>query len=143
MKKIKINLLVLCSFLLLIAAGCSSEDEPRTEIPFVTVDVEFNLQDLRYQELHTNGWIYMNGGVRGLIIIKDSNNRYLAFERTCPYHPQESCAQVEVHSSGFYMIDDCCGSRFDKAGNVTTGPAQQPLLQYTTYQNGNYLIIRN
>lgn len=143
MKKIKANILIVFSFLLLMAAACSGEDEPRAEIPFVAIDIEFNLLDLRYQDLHTNGWMYMDGGVRGLIIIKESNNRYLALERTCPYHPQETCARVDVHSSGFYLLDDCCGSRFDKAGNVTTGPARQPLLQYTTYQNGNYLIIRN
>lgn len=129
---------------MLLIASCSDEEAPEQQIPYVPVDIEINLQDLRYQNLQTQGWMYLDaGGFRGLILIKESSSRYNALERACPYHPKEPCAVVEVHSSGFYLIDNCCGSQFDKSGNVTSGPARQPLLQYNTYQNGNFLIIRN
>lgn len=140
MKKTKNWLLFLYPLLVLVAA-CSEED-PQAQIPFATVDIEINLQDLRYQSLHTEGWLYLNGGVRGIVLIKE-NTQYRAFERNCTYQPRDTCARVDMHSSGFYLIDDCCKSQFDKTGNVTNGPASQPLLQYTTYQNGNFLIIRN
>lgn len=132
--------------LLLMALGffACEEEDPQANFPYVTVELEINLQDLRYQNLHTGGgWIYLNGGLGGLILIKEGNNQYRAFDRACPYHPRESCALVEMHSSGFYLIDNCCGSQFDKSGNVTTGPANQPLMQYPTYQSGNFLSIRN
>lgn len=138
----KINHWLFLPIFLLLVLGCQ-EDDPQAQMPFVPVDIEINLQDLRYQELHTNGWMYLNGGIKGLIIVKESPSVYRALDRACPYHPTDPCAKVDVHSSGFYLIDDCCGSRFEKTGNVTSGPAQQPLLQYNTYQNGNYLIIRN
>jgi hypothetical protein len=130
--------------LMLLVAACSdNEVPPRQQFPFVPVDVEINLQDLRYQNLHNEGWLYVDGGVHGLLIIKEGANLYRAFDRACPYHPREACAVVSMHSSTFYLVDDCCGSQFDKSGNVTKGPALQPLFQYTTYQNGNFLIIRN
>ncbi len=141
MKKSK-NLLLICCLHLLLLAGCTEED-PQAQIPFATVDIELNLQDLRYQSLHTEGWIYVAGGVKGIVIVKESNSLYRAFERTCTYQPRETCARVDMHSSGFYLIDNCCKSQFDKFGNVTNGPASQPLLQYNTYMSGNFLIIRN
>lgn len=140
MTKIKNRLFFFC-LLLALSVACSRED-PQVQIPFVTVDIEINLQDLRYQSLHTEGWLYLNGGVRGIVLVKE-NNQYRAFERNCTYQPRDTCATVDMHSSGFYLIDDCCNSQFDKAGNVTNGPARQPLLQYTTYLDGNFLIIRN
>lgn len=135
---------LILAFLMLLVAACSdNEVPPQQQFPFVPVDVEINVQDLRYQSLHNEGWLYVNGGVRGLLIIKEGTNIYRAYDRACPYHPRESCALVSMHSSTFYLMDDCCGSQFDKSGNVTKGPAQQPLFQYNTYQNGNFLIIRN
>ena len=129
-------------FLFLFAA--CTEEEPRPPIPYVPVNIEINLQDLRYQSLHNEGWLYLEGGYRGIILIKDGPNVYRALERACPYHPTDPCAKVEMHSSSLYLFDACCDSHFSKLGNVTSGPAQHPLLQYNTYQSGtNYLVISN
>lgn len=141
MKNSSLSLLLFPWLLLLLA--CSDEAPQQQQFPYVPIDIEINLQDLRYQNLHLNGWSYVDGGIRGLIVIKESSSRYRVFDRACSYHPREDCAVVDMHSSGFYMVDDCCTSQFDKFGNVTKGPAQQPLLQYNTYQSGNYLTIRN
>lgn len=139
MRKLKQYLFIIGC--VLCVSACS--DESNVQVPVVSVFEEINLQDLRYQNLHISGWIYLEGGVRGILLIKESESRYLAFDRACTYHPKEACAQVEMHSSGFYLLDDCCGSQFDKTGNVLQGPAQQPLLQYSTSRNGNFLTIQN
>lgn len=123
-------------------SGCSS-DELEAPIPIVPVYEEINLQDIRYQNLHIGGWIYLEGGVRGLVLIKQSEFHYIALDRACTYHPEDPCAVVEMHSSGLYLLDNCCGSQFEKTGGVIKGPAQRPLLQYNTYINGNYLTIQN
>lgn len=134
---------LLCLLLLLLSA-CGTEEEPQSAIPYAPVYMEINLDDLRYQNLHTAGWVYLQGGLRGIVLIKESDSRYLAFERTCPYQPQETCALIDMHNTGIYLHDeDCCGSRFDLRGQVLNGPASQPLRQYATARNGIYLVISN
>lgn len=128
-------------FLLLLFVSCES-DLPESPIPYVFVHQEINLNDIRYQELQqANGYIYLPGGVRGLVVISDGFGNYTAFDRACPYHPGEDCAQIEMHESRFYLFDDCCDSTFSLAGQPTGGPAQAPLRQYSTFRNGDYLII--
>lgn len=82
------------------------------------------------------------GGTRGIILYRLNSTAVLAFERNCSYQPQSACATVDVHSSGIYMHDACCGSsfRFD-TGDPSGGPAWRPLLQYATTLNGSTLVV--
>ena len=122
-------------------SGCQNTLE-RDDIPRVYVHKEINLNSYDYRALNNfGGYVYISGGVRGIIIFRKSTNQYLAFERDCPYQPQDSCALVSVDPSTLYMIDTCCSSEFDFDGNPIAGPAKFPLLQYNTYLNQNYLII--
>lgn len=127
---------------LLWLSGCKT-DIPENPIPYVMVYEEINLNDIRHQDLQQpNGYIYLNdAGFKGLIIHSDGSGNYRAFDRACPYHPQDPCALVSMHSSGFYMEDDCCGSTFDLSGAPTGGPAQNFLRRYATFIDGNYLIV--
>ena len=124
--------------------SCESET-PENIIPYVPVYEELNLNDLRYQNLKlANGYIYLDHlGFRGIVILSNGSGTYTAFDRACPYHPQDECALVSVHSSGFYLKDDCCGSSFDATtGLPTGGPAKNPLRPYSAFiSNNNYLII--
>lgn len=138
-EKLFLSFLPLC--LLFLFSGCDS-DAPESAIPYVYVYQEINLNDIRYQELHQpNGYIYIPGGVRGIIVISNGFGDYTAFDRACSYHPAEDCAQIEMHESGFYLFDDCCDSTFNLSGQPTGGPARTPLRRYNTFLNGDYLII--
>jgi hypothetical protein len=137
------------SFLILIALtglnSCQQDfyDEP---IPQLPVDFEININDPQYHALHTQGFTYVDGknrGVRGIILYKSSNQSYVAFERTCSFQPTSACATVDVHPSGQYMMDSCCGSIFNWQGNPIAPPAYLPLLQYQTSLSGSYLRIYN
>ena len=113
-------------------------------IPYVPVDFEISLNDPKLADLNIRKYAYINTeGVRGIILYKKSYHEYLAFERNCSFTPTEACATVDVHASGQYMIDTCCGSVFDFNGDPIGGPAYRPLLQYTIAQNGNILHIYN
>jgi hypothetical protein len=113
--------------------ACSSEptDDPVPFLPFPDIVINVNLPE--YIALkNTGGYKVINGGVRGLIVYHVNANTYHAFERNCTFRPNEACATVDVHVSGLYMVDSCCGSTFDFSGSPTTGPAWRPLVKYET-----------
>ncbi|MBX2944685.1 MAG: hypothetical protein KF725_02530 [Cyclobacteriaceae bacterium] len=121
--------------------SCSPDlfDDP---IPIVFFQpVEINLALPQYINLNTVGYVYVNAGVRGIILHKKNFNTYLAFERNCSYQPNQACATVDVHTSNLFLQDVCCGSTFNWDGNPTGGIAWRPLRQYQTILNGNLLTI--
>ena len=139
MKSISLFFIIFSGFLML--SSCQGTLE-RDDIPRIYVHQEINLNSFDYSTLNNfGGYVYISGGVRGIIVYRKSVSEYLAFERDCPYQPQDSCALVSVDPSTLYMIDTCCSSKFDFDGNPIAGPARFPLLQYNTYLNQNYLII--
>ena len=130
-------------FLLPVVWACKPRVE-QSQIPNVEVNIELNLNDIDNAPLLlVGGYRYIEGGVRGIIVRRASQDTFQAFERNCPYRPQDSCAVVELHSSGFYFEDPCCGSTFDLSGFPTGGPAQFPLKQYSTSRQGDILYIFN
>lgn len=133
----------LVAILLLSTLSCESVVE-ESPIPDVPVQVEVNLNDIDNVALkQIGGYIYANGGVRGIIVLRESTTTYRAFDRNCTFQPTDACAIVSFHSSGFYMEDSCCGSTFDLSGFPTAGPAEFPLKEYKVSQSGDLLFITN
>ncbi|MBR9997456.1 MAG: hypothetical protein KFF73_00730, partial [Cyclobacteriaceae bacterium] len=101
-----------------------------------------NLNNFAYTPLkNIGGFVYLNGGVRGIIVFRKSQDKYLAFERNCPFQPLDACALVKVNESTLFMVDPCCSSTFDFDGYPTGGPAELPMRQYRTYLDQNFLLI--
>lgn len=137
---------IIKSALLLLVLGliACGKNSPVPQIPNVIVNKQINLNNIEYNKLRqVNGYVYIEGGVRGIIIIRQNTNRYLAIERNCTYQPGDECARVEADQSGLFLVDPCCHSQFDLSGQVTGGPAAYPLRQYATALNGNFLYITN
>lgn len=125
-------------------AGCGSKSTVEPTIPSAVVSDVINLSTQEAAPLRFDrGYIYRPGGVRGIIVIRQSAQQYLAFERNCPYQPYDACAKVSMDRSGFFMVDTCCTSRFDLSGQLTSGPARRPMRQYITSLSGNLLYITN
>lgn len=115
-----------------------------SEVPHVIVNVEINLNDIDNVDLsQIGGYIYVEGGVRGIILRRESQDIYRAFDRNCTFQPADECAVVDMHSSGFYMEDTCCNSTFDLSGFPTGGPAEYPLREYGVAVAGDILYIYN
>jgi hypothetical protein len=113
-------------------------------IPQVIVNETINLNNYQYQALGVvGGFVYISGGVRGIIVYRQSANEYIAIERNCTFQPMDACADVSVDISTLFLSDSCCNSTFDFNGFPTGGPASLPLRQYKTILNGNYLTITN
>ncbi len=132
---------ILLLFSVLIISSCE-EIAPPVEIPPAYVNESINLNLFEYQKLQNDGGhVYIDAGVRGIILYRKTVNDFIAFERNCTFQPLDSCATVEVDNSSFFMIDPCCSSTFDFEGNPTGGPAEWPLKRYRTFLDGFYLKI--
>ena len=138
MKKWFYILLILTIFL-----GCSKDQNDT--IPLVKVDVIIHTNDPAYNVVAVpGGWIYINGGSRGIIIYRVSNDEFNAYDRHCTYDTSNSCGLVSIEVNNITGKDDCCSSKFSiYDGSVTQGPAGLPLKQYNTSFDGQVLRIFN
>ena len=130
-------------FSLGLASSCSNEpvDDPIPYQPFPDIVINLSLPEFISLSLD-GGHVNTSGGIRGIILYRENSNTYHAYERNCSYHPNDACATIEVHLSGLYMEDPCCGSIFNfPDGFPTGGVAWRPLVQYETILNGSTLTI--
>ena len=129
--------------ILLFTLSCNKDDN--SQVPLVSVNLSYNLNNPEFIHLQVdNGWTYVSGGSRGIIIYRNSANDFKAFDRHCPYNPSSSCGLVSVDVTNLIGIDDCCGSRFLlSSGQVTQAPASRPLKEYHTSFDGSTLQIFN
>lgn len=138
------KLWALCVFLLLFTTACRDSDSVGPRIPEVYVDEQINVNSQLYPGLRQdNGYAYIAGGYKGILVVRQNAGQYLAFERACPHDPTSTCSGVEVDASNLFIVDDCCGSQFNLQGNVTGGPSVYGLLQYRTALSGSLLYISN
>lgn len=132
---------IINSLLLSFLSFCKPDlvDNP---IPFVPFDdIVINLTLPAYSALSSDGgFVYVNsGGVKGIILYRQSISNYLAFERNCSFQPNDACATVDAELTR--MKDSCCGSTFEYTGQPSGGPAWRPLQQYQTILSGSTLTI--
>jgi len=123
--------------------GCSNEFVDGEIPPATFDDIFINLDLPQYTDLTIDGGhILLNQGVRGIILYRVNASQYNAFERNCSYEPNAACATVEVHSSGLFLDDPCCGSSFSlQDGTPTGGPARVSLRRYRIERSGRNLTI--
>ena len=130
--------------ILMIATLSCGPQEPVNETPYIPfMDIYVNLSLPEFSGIQFDGGaISINGGVRGIILYRESASSYRAYERNCTYLPNEACATVNIDDSKLFMMDACCGSTFDfNMGFPTSGPAYFPLQQYKTYLDAGIITI--
>jgi hypothetical protein len=142
--------IALASVFVLPACGDKNNEQPL--IPYAPVNLSINITNQQYANLRVdNGAVTLpvrgpagDGGVKGVIVVRQSANTFLAFERNCPYQPYNACALVSLdRTSRLFMRDSCCNSQFDLRGQITGGPSPRPLKQYSTSLQGTLLSITN
>ena len=121
---------------------------------------------LQYQEINfVSGWIYVTSEVestsRGIIIYRQSQNEFLAYDRLPPNEPN-ACTDIQGNTTRLvvefpYVVDHCnnayynilngqiiVNEKFDMIPNFPTGgTVVYPLIQYHTQYDGNKLTIYN
>ncbi|MEA3449280.1 MAG: hypothetical protein U9Q98_12665 [Bacteroidota bacterium] len=122
-------------------SACQDDDY----IPEVVFNYYIDLNSVQYNSLKIPGNAeYMNvAGYRGVIVHCNYIDEYVAFERTCPYHPEADGAVVEIEDNSTATCPEC-GSQFSLFdGSVLKGPAELPLKRYYTDLQGSYLYVYN
>lgn len=134
-------------YVLLIGMVLGSCQRDRNNIiPNVLVDIEININNPEYINLMAvGGSMYLNGGSRGIVVYRYSQDSFVAFDRHCPYNPSEACGQVTFDtSSAIILKDNCCGSQFLLTdGSIYSGPATNSLKRYQTFFDGTILRVYN
>lgn len=128
---------------LLMAPACES-NQGRI-IPYTKVYYDLDL----YAELGSMGigstLIIPNEGYRGIVLYREGDLLFQAYDLTCTEFPDHDEAVLE--DEDFVGLFECpeCGSTFILVNGAypNTGPAQYPLQEYNTSIQGNLLIISN
>ncbi|HCA82398.1 MAG TPA: hypothetical protein DEP18_01325 [Flavobacteriales bacterium] len=124
------------TFLACFLFSCRKDDD---RIPDVLVDISVNINNPGYFNLQAiGGWMYFEGGSRGILVYRRSQDEFMAYDRHCPWEPANPCGKITVDtSSNIIARDACCGSAFVMTdGSVSQGPASRPLKQYLVYWDG-------
>ncbi len=135
---------------MLLFSFCKKTTTVQDNVPYQTVNITIYPNDPLYFKIQVvGGWVYLSGGVNGIIVYRQSQtgaNDFIAIERTSTHLPNDAGARVKVLSDGFTLKDTVSNSTWQiNNGAVLTGPANLPLRQYSAiYDNGTgALNIRN
>jgi nitrite reductase/ring-hydroxylating ferredoxin subunit len=115
-------------------------------VPSVPVNITLNLESPEYTDLKPiGGSMMIAGGIRGIIVYRNSNEQFSAYERTCPYQNHVNCdGIVSLDGNISSASDSCCLSRFSLLdGSPLAGPSGEPLRSYRTEFTNGYLYITN
>jgi nitrite reductase/ring-hydroxylating ferredoxin subunit len=139
LKKTVLLLLVIIA----IVTGCKKDRD--NSIPDAPVDIYIYTSSPSFVNLSAvGGWVYITGGVRGILVYRKSSFEFMAYERNCTYQPNDACATVEVDYTNIIVVDSCCNSKFSiYDGSVINSPALVPLRAYSTTFDGATLHIYN
>jgi nitrite reductase/ring-hydroxylating ferredoxin subunit len=138
----KLNFILLLPLLLLFST-CKKEQQ---YVPNVYVNLVIYVNDQQHSVLQAvDGWKYFDGGNRGVIVYRKSQNEFVAYERTCPFKPEESNSIVSVDTSNNIILKDAsCSAQFLLSnGDPISGPAVIPLRQFNCVFDGTTLRVSN
>ena len=137
MKKIALIGLVILSF---ISCGKSGDT-----IPSVAVSFQATLTDPRLSALKSpNGAVLINGyGYAGLIIFREADGSYAAYDQCSSYQPQNKCA-LTLDNPSLTATDPCSGSKFSLTdGTPVKAPATRALRSYVVNVSNFEIFVSN
>jgi hypothetical protein len=136
----KLSLYILSISLLI--ASCNPKDDYIKEV-YVNILIDLSLPE--YSDLHVSGnYIFIEGGVEGIIIYHGVGDDYKVYDRNCSYEPSLACSVIDSVSSGVAYCG-CCTSAFllGQDGAAANSPALLPLKVYYFTLGGSQMRISN
>ena len=114
-------------------------------IPYVSVNFEADINDPRLSALHTpGGAVIITGyGVAGIIIYREADLTYVAYDACSSYQPQKRCA-VTLDNNSLTCTDPCSGAKFSLAdGTPVKAPATRSLRSYSVNVSNFEIFVSN
>ncbi|MGB0869030.1 MAG: hypothetical protein ACPG6V_10630 [Flavobacteriales bacterium] len=136
---------LLSIFLFIFLFSCTKENQ-NPGFPNEPVNLSIYPGSGAYYDLGvTGGWMYLGGGVNGILVYRLNETSFVAYDRACPYKPKDACERIEIENgNSFIAVDPCCESKYlITTGDVTEGPSEYNLKYYNTSFNGSLLQIWN
>ena len=141
-----INILMkkVCIIFSIFFASVISCEKNVTDFPQANVNLSLFINNPEFFNLNSpGGWMYLNGGVGGILLFRQSFEEFIAYDRATPFNPSSDC-QIEVNEDNITNTEPCSKSLFlITDGSVLQGPATQALIRYNTYYDGQNLTIFN
>jgi nitrite reductase/ring-hydroxylating ferredoxin subunit len=133
-------LLLLTIALTLLSCGKSVD-----VIPSVAINFQASLTDPRLSALNVRGGaVLINGyGVAGLVLYREADGSYAAYDRCSSYMPQNHCA-VTLDAGNFTATDPCSGAKFSLIdGTPVKAPAARSLRSYSVNVSNFEIFVSN
>jgi len=114
-------------------------------IPNVSVNFQGDIADPRLNVLHSpGGAIIIPGyGVAGIIIYREADMSYAAYDACSSYKPQNHCV-VTLDNNGLTCTDPCSGSKFSLSdGTPVKAPATRALKPYSVNVSNFEIFVSN
>jgi hypothetical protein len=134
--------LILFVGLLVAFTSCRSDSIGPDTLPYVFVNESVFLNSLEAQPLtqRDGAFIYISGGLKGIIVYRQAQGLYTAIERQSP--GKGNCS-VRVDITQAYISDSCAGAQFNFEGELTSGYTPSNLRRYSVSADNNRIIITN
>jgi len=135
----KFCLLALISFTLL---SCGKSGDV---VPNVAVNFQSDINNPALNALHSpGGAVILKGyGVAGIIIYREPDLTYAAYDACSSYQPQNHCA-VTLDNNSLTCTDPCSGSKFSLAdGSPVKAPATRSLKPYNINVSNFEIFVSN
>lgn len=132
----KVHLFLITLLFITINNSCRKKDDL---VPNVAVNFTIFLSDPEFATLQTIGnYVFVTGGVCGVVIYRYSQTEFYAYDRCCSYKPEDRCAVLPDTTNSFFLNCPCCTSKFSIIdGSVQASPAERPLTMYEAVFDGN------
>lgn len=141
-----IRLLILTVFFFGVASSCKKKENQY--FPSTSFEQYIYLNNPSSYALGTpGGYIYAEGGYKGLIIYRRTLNGgsddFGVYDRGCPEHYAESCGQLEASEDGLFAECSCKKDEYLLIDGSPGENASLPLYPYRVVRNGDVLYISN
>jgi nitrite reductase/ring-hydroxylating ferredoxin subunit len=114
-------------------------------VPNVSVNFQADISDPRLSALHSpGGAVIIKGyGVAGLIIYREPDLSYVAYDACSSYMPEKRC-MVTLDGNSLTCTDPCSGSKFSLAdGTPVKAPATRSLKAYSVNVSNFEIFVSN
>jgi nitrite reductase/ring-hydroxylating ferredoxin subunit len=136
----KSTLVIIFAALLFISCG-------KTEgvVPSVPVNFRISKTDPRMAALNSSGGsvVVQGYGVAGLLLYRQADGSYAAYDRCSSYQPEKLCA-ISPDATGFTATDPCSGAKFSLSdGSPVKAPATKSLRAYVVNTTQFEIFVSN